>query len=330
MSSEILGKVEGRTHELLSSIEEIINRYNIGNIIELPKQLSGGSVHNMWYIATSTGQYAIKKVNLSNCALLENTILPVNQAENLALHYLQQGISTRVALRSSNNQLMERCQKNESWMVFPWIEGGIKTPPQITAADAQKIAPLLMEIMGLAPEISALKIPNWFGFKPEHWEYLIRAAEKYSLKWAPIARARQSLLIDWSDAASKVAPILQKNLVLSHRDLSFSNIVWTPDFQPVVIDWEYAGLVNPESEIFNTAMTWAYQGEDQFDLNIFNAFIDATQFSFTLDNTTLKAAYAGYLLEWCEFNMQRSFHKSTTNISSSAHIASVLRILSAI
>ena len=58
-------------------------------------------------------------------------------------------------------------------------------------------------------------------------------------------------------------------------------------------------------------MTWSFRGEATFDLEAFDAFLAGTQTTFTLDKSTLQAGFAGYLLEWCEFNMQRSLLEST-------------------
>jgi Ser/Thr protein kinase RdoA (MazF antagonist) len=309
------------------SLRQLSERYGIGEVLNEPEKLSGGSLHGMWFLSTSGGNYALKEINERNWTLLENTILPVNQAEQLALHHQQQGLLTRVALKSSNHRHIERCDQNQAWMLFPWIEGTMKNPSDITVDDAQKIGYLLNKIQSVAPMINNLKSPQWFGFEQNHWETLIQKAEDQGLPWAVLARSHQAVLNHWSFEASKAADELKKNLITSHRDLSFSNVVWQPDGLPVVIDWEYAGLVNPESERFNTAMTWSYRGEGIFDSEAFKAFICGTQSPFTLDKSTLFAGYAGYLLEWCEFNMRRSLLESTTCQMSSSEVSSILHIL---
>lgn len=325
MNGEIIQNATWHTTEFFQSVALICERYNIGQALHEPRKLSGGSLHEMWLLTTTTGNYALKRVNVTNCTLLKNTLLPINLAENLALHHQQHGLLTRVALRSSTHNLLERCHHGQSWMLFPWIEGEMRKPSAITYTNAQIVGQLLSKIQASAPKLTGLQLPHWFGFSEAHWENLIQKAEQQLLPWATTARENQKILNDWSNAAAKVAAVLQKNLITSHRDLSFSNIIWRPDDRPVVIDWEYSGLVNPELERFNTAMTWSYREEATFDLESFDAFISGTQTTFTLDKSTLQAGFAGYLLEWCEFNMQRSFLENTH--AATADVASVIRIL---
>lgn len=326
MTFKIKNSDAWQTGDFYQSISLICERFNIGEILSEPKKLSGGCLHQMWCLSTNVGNFALKKVNEQNWSLLDQTILPVNLAENLARHHQERGLLTRVALKSSANNHLERCDQGHAWMLFPWIEGTMKEPSSITHADAETIGQLLKKIQLSAPKLSGLKCPtHWFGYSETHWTRLIQEAEKKSLPWAIIAKANQKILNDWSNAAAKVAPALQKNLITSHRDLSFSNIIWRPDHRPVVIDWEYAGLVNPESEIFNTAMTWSYRGETTFDLEAIEAFIEGAQTKLTLDRSSLQAGFAGYLLEWCEFNMQRSLLESTTGAE--VEVVNVIRIL---
>jgi Ser/Thr protein kinase RdoA (MazF antagonist) len=320
-------KMAADVTDLYQSITELCQIYNIGQIIGEPKNLLGGMMHEQFFLPTTTGNYALKKINEYNWSLLENTILPVESAENLARHHQQQGLLTRVALKSSNNKYLERCQQGHSWMLFPWIEGKIRGQTAVTPDDALCIGQLLTKIHGAAPTMSGLKLPRWFGVSENHWSDLLQQAEAQELSWAKKIQSSLAVLHHWSTAAAESASLLQTNLIISHRDLSPSNVVWRPDNCPVVIDWEYAGLIHPESELFNTAMIWSFRGEGKFDLAIFDALIAGAQINFSIPKSILLAGFAGFLLEWCEFNMQRSLINAAVSAMASVEIINVLTIL---
>jgi thiamine kinase-like enzyme len=320
-------KLVSDTTDLYRSITELCQIYNIGQILTEPQNLSGGMLHEQFFLPTTKGKYALKKVNVHNWSLLENTILPVDSAENLAWHHQQQGLLTRVALKSSKNKYLERCQQGHSWMLFPWIDGKIREQTAVTPNDALRIGQLLAKIHESAPIMSGLKLPTWFGFSEKHWSHLLQQAEAQELSWAKTAQKSGAVLHHWSTAAAASASTLQTNLIISHRDLSPSNIIWRPDNRPVVIDWEYAGLVHPESELFNTAMTWSFRGEGIFDQAIFDALIAGAKVNFSIPKPILLAGFAGFLLEWCEFNMQRSLAHNTESALAGSEVTSVLTTL---
>lgn len=313
--------------ELYQVASELCKLYSIGDVVTNPEKISGGMLHDMWCLRATSGHYALKKINESNVFLLANTLLAIDKAETLALHYQQRGLPTRVALKSSSLKWVERCQQGNQWMIFPWIEGRILFNENITENKARRGGALLAMIQQSGPALSNVKPPTWCGYNEEHWSHLVKKAGEQELSWAATALDCKHLLNYWSHKAAAASALLNTQLIVSHRDLSASNIIWQYDEHPVVIDWEYAGLVNSESECFNTAMTWSYRGQGNFDSAIFDSLIAGTEMNFTHDRATLLAGYAGYLLEWCEFNMQRSLRDKNRDYLGGSEVMSIIILL---
>lgn len=312
------------------SLKNLCDQYGIGEVTASLLPLTGGLIHDVWYLQTTSGRYALKKVNVNNLALLNKTIASVDFFEGLAAHYQSEGLQTRVAQQSLANNKIETCVQGFKWMLFPWVAGEIRMASHATLEDIRQVGEILNHIQQRTPNFSGVSLPQWFGFSLSRWSDLIEQAECKGLSWYGEAKQNVFLLRDWSEKAADCAKALQRDLIISHRDLSPSNIIWNCDNLPVVIDWEYGGLVNPESERFNTAMTWALRSQFEVDGQAFAAFIEGTKQSFHIPYATLLAGFAGYLLEWCEFNMQRSLlNASQVNVSSS-EVLSVIAVLKAI
>ena len=56
--------------------------------------------------------------------------------------------------------------------------------------------------------------------------------------------------------------MLSQTMVISHRDLDPKNVMWNGS-EPLVIDWEAAGYVNPYQEFLEVLNYWADDGEEQ-------------------------------------------------------------------
>ncbi|MFS1511599.1 phosphotransferase [Chengkuizengella sp. SCS-71B] len=56
--------------------------------------------------------------------------------------------------------------------------------------------------------------------------------------------------------ANNAAKLLASNTVISHRDLDSKNVMWNQD-NPVLIDWESAGYINPMQDLIETAIYWS-------------------------------------------------------------------------
>lgn len=311
----------------MQQTDYLCKEFGLGQAITSPRSLQGGLIHEMWHIQTTTGEYAIKRINQQNTQLLSNTILPIHHAEFLAQHYQQRGLIVRVARKTLSGSYHAICENGHRWMVFPWIAGRIKNHHEILLIDAVRIGKLLTDLHQHTIAIDNLSLPSWFGFPDAHWQALTDQAIAKNLSWGSFAQANKSVLQSWSAAALAVKPSFTKNLVISHRDVSTTNIVWREDSQPVLIDWEYAGLTNPEVEIFITAMTWALHQPGQINEAIFTALAAAAGHHFKPKNKELLSSYAGYLLEWCEFNMQRSLLDVSINDTASYEIVNVIKIL---
>ncbi|GIN74493.1 hypothetical protein J14TS2_49680 [Bacillus sp. J14TS2] len=115
-------------------------------------------------------------------------------------------------------------------------------------------------------------------------------------------------LYEWNAAANKANKLLSANLVISHRDLDPKNVLWHKD-NPVLIDWESAGYVNPVHDVIETALYWSEDEDGNVEKERFFAFINGYKQKYGEIHadwsTVLENGYLGKL-DWLEYNLKRS------------------------
>lgn len=79
----------------------------------------------------------------------------------------------------------------------------------------------------------------------------------------------------WGEKVYLASQKVQADQVISHRDLDCKNILWDADQNPIVIDWESVGWVNPMSELMETALYWSCAEILEFDQVKFISFVES-------------------------------------------------------
>lgn len=115
-------------------------------------------------------------------------------------------------------------------------------------------------------------------------------------------------LYDWTAQANESAKLLASNMVISHRDLDPKNVMWIQD-NPIIIDWECAGFVNPMHELIETAIYWSENETGDIDKERFLTFIRAYQKRVGIIPANWRMVLLnGFLgkLGWLEYSLKRS------------------------
>ena len=195
-------------------------------------------------------------------------------------------------------------------MVFPWIEGNTLALSEVTTEHTKQIGKIVASIHKANIKLHDLQKPEIHFISEEHWYSLMHEALNNQLPWAAAAKINLPNLIAWSHAYQKAKQQLNKQLIISHKDIDPKNVLWCNDTSPVLIDWEGAGFVNPTEEIINVAMEWAGMTEILFRETIFSAVIEGycNNSGHIIESEMHDALYGliGNCLAWLEFNMSRS------------------------
>lgn len=285
--------------------EKLCNILQLGEIVDMPKAISGGLLHKMYAIETLRGKYAIKALNpqiMHRPTAMQNFI----NSEHIA-NIASNNISALTAKRF-NGVFMEEID-NQFYLVFDWIEGKSIKFDEINITHCEKIGAILADIH--RTDFSKLGIVNdWSDdtTRTIDWSNYLQKGQKSNTVWANLLLEIIDKLYGWNAQASKSAKLLVSDMVISHRDLDPKNVMWNKD-NPIIIDWEAAGYINPMQELTETAIYWSEDEIGNIDKEKFLAFIDGYKKKYgKLQENWRIVLVSGFLgkLNWLEYNLKRS------------------------
>lgn len=285
-------------------VEKICHEYVIG----LPTQIKliPGGLHHTWYMKTTKGEFALKWMNFANAHLLNHNLLSPQQSQEIALFMSENDIPTVPALEIFDRFFL--ALQDKLFLVFPWIKGEVVPSRKISTDMAKIIGTILGKIHTLALNSENLQknlvVPSWEGFSKKHWSQLVASLKKSHPEISEKINTQLTCLSNWSKNAKRVRNHLNENTLISHRDFDPKNVVWYNDTTPILLDWEYAGLINPELDLLTVALNWSDVLTGKISTSKFTAVLEGYGREVTFTEETFYG-YVGYCLDWLEFNLQR-------------------------
>lgn len=285
-------------------VNDICRYFNLGKLLSKPERIQDGTLHCVWKTITENGIYIIKELNSALEKIPNKNLASIEQTQLIAEKMYENGIPTVIAIHSNQHYVYH--VQGKKFMAFPYVDGECQLEKN-SLQHVIEIGELLAKIHQVKITVPDLPKPAWSGFLQSHWQQLIQSAQSKVL-WINEIENRMSDLLIWNDCAHCVQSILDESFVVSHRDLDAKNVIWQ-NHHLVLIDWEYAGYIHPDLELFIVAMNWSGILQGQFDLHLFKALTNSYQlaknkkvvFSFEI-----LAGYYGYVLDWVEWNLRRA------------------------
>lgn len=309
-------------------LEKLCSMLELGELIEPPRAISGGLLHRMFAIETSKGKYAVKALNPQIMArpTAENNYVLSEKIANIASKHIPAqpaNIYNGTFLQSIDNQF---------YLVFDWIEGQRLKPHECTTVHCRTIGSILAEIH--LTDFSQIKYSNENSnvIQEIDWYcYLNKGRETNSI-WVNFFSSHIENLFQWNDRARKSSLMLAGESVFSHRDLDPKNVMWIQE-NPIIIDWESAGSINPSHDLIESALYWS-KNKSSIDKDKFHAFVSGYQHRFGNINADWRMVLElGYTskLEWLEYSLKRSLRIECNDDSEqemgTAHITETINAL---
>lgn len=284
----------------------ICEHFNLGHPInDKINPVSGGLLHRMWQIETTTGIFAIKELD-AEIMQRDGSHKRYNYTESFARYAKNNGILASVALSVNNSHLYEL--NGITVMVYPWIVGHSLESQQITNEQAYQIGMTLGKIHELHSNNPAKpdELYEISKFTNEHWKSIIKSILKHNLICSNLLERHLPDLIQWNN---RYQPNQDTWFVISHRDIDPKNVLWQDKLSPILIDWESVGYINSTEDLLTVALNW---GSLDLRFNIDNylavvkgyyasgRIIDATQVEQAFNNII------GNMLSWLEYNISRA------------------------
>jgi Ser/Thr protein kinase RdoA (MazF antagonist) len=291
-----------------SQAQELCSALGLGTPIGNVQAVSGGLLHHMWRLNTTSGTYAVKELDPTfiahpgAVAFFENT-------ERIASLMARAGIPAVAAINAASGPVLALGEA--AFLVYEWIDGKTLPPGPAGPTAAREIGAVLGHIHLVdttgtewPPLESAVDT-----FRDDEWVLLARRGAAENLPWAAALRDLQPNLVVWNARYRRVVGDLLKTQVISHRDLDQRNVLWQSDQSLLIVDWESAGAVNPAVELADVALNWSGLTVGEPDPNVFHAVLAGYRSTgATIRDEPRDVFYAtlAHWLSWLKFNIQRS------------------------
>lgn len=292
--------------EIDECLEKSCQVFELGKIVSPPEQACGGRLHQVWRITTTIGRFAVKILN-ERIMQKENICSAYEQSERTARSFANLGVPAVPALLKEGKCV--HFVGNRAAMIYVWIEGKANPIGNVDELCARTMGEVLGTIHACNLDASEFR-PKNSSVAPDQLQELISEAKLHQQAFSEILDANNENINDWSRKANDAVAILQDNLVLSHGDLDQHNVIWSNDLEPVIIDWESAGLQNPTVELLNLCLDWSGFPDRVPDkssfLACFNGYNETNTGKTVLDQ--FDTAFDGelaYFLNWLAFSLTR-------------------------
>ena len=286
------------------NIEKFCERYDLGKIQNISR-LFGGLMHKIFKVETDKGIYCIKVLNSEVMARKEafNNFVVSESIANLAK---QNGIPASSALNMEGNYLTKL--DDIYYMVFDFVDGKILKDENITIEHCKKIGNILAHIHSLDYKEIGLK-PNVVKYKRLYnWESYIDNPNFDKMSYKNVYLKNYKKYNSILKRANERFNESNKNQAICHSDMDPKNVIWNKD-NPIIIDWECAGLANPEKELLEDALGWSGFLSNNFSEEKFMAMFKEYAKYRSIDNIEWFDIICGNLVgrfDWLKYNLERS------------------------
>ena len=273
--------------------EQLCAALGLGELTSPPTQLTGGLLHRMYALETTTGKFAVKALNPQVMQRPEarGNLLNAEAAARVAAKHIP-----AAPVKEFPCGVMPEID-GQHYLVFDWVDGAPCYHDEVDASHCATMGKLLAQLHGLDFSSIAFDEPpgvtemiHWAGY--DH----------------PLAREHLSDLTHWNTCLLAAQAKLSTGKVVSHGDLDPKNVMWNAA-GPVVIDWEAAGPAHPLHDFVNTALYWSNNAAGKLVPEQFRAFARAYHEQRPLHcddwQPVLHMGFAG-MLGWLNYNFKRA------------------------
>lgn len=282
---------------------KICELYQLGNLLDSPEQVHHGLLNTIWKIKTDQGLFAIKKINSHKGRSKNDYRISEKIGRTMANH----NIPANSALLIQNEPL--QIIDEFTVLVFNWIPGKTLSPDPTTSLQAKIIGNLFAKMHLLNLQLPELTESANHSIGKEKWQKLSQLVANRKLPFSEKLQDSINNLIAWETLYQASKLILSQHELASHRDLNPHNVIWINDTTPKIIDWEWAGLINPNMEVISTALEWSGLLQNKFNESAYVAFLQSyyeAGANITVDPLLALHNSLGKWLDWLAFNIERA------------------------
>lgn len=285
----------------MENIHALIGRCGLGTIEGEIIPVSGGFMHRMFKVRTSSGTYAVKALNpevMSRPDALRNYA----EAEKLERILEDNGLPIVAALSFDDKKMMET--NGRFYYIFPWQEGRITDFNEISTEQCFIAGSLLGRIHGIDAQNTEAEEPE---LSEVDFASLLDTAVKKESVIVPVLKENLTLLENAQKQLNEARRMLPSMRAICDDDMDPKNIMWHED-NAYIIDLECLEYGNPIASVLNLALQWSGTVTGNFNREKLKAFYEgylkAYDNGFRSYDELFGIAYTW--IEWLEYNIRRA------------------------
>ena len=257
--------------DYVTHFEELCAFYELGNVIQKTYEVKGGLLHKMFCVETERGKYAVKLLNpliMQRPKVLEYFIDSEKAAASMV------NVIPAVSAIQIHKEVLFK-HKDQYHLVYHWVDGVMMRNDQIETKHCSIMGDILAKIHIHKFDVNSIPKPMADDYSPSQWEAYLKIGKEQKQDWVPEFEKMMDHILEIERKREMSSKTLNREMVMSHRDLDPKNILWQ-GYSPYVIDWESTGYVNPNLELLEVAMYWSCDenqnlNEQKF-LSLFNSY----------------------------------------------------------
>ena len=292
----------------MEELNVLIEHCGLGKIEGHILPVSGGLMHRMFKVQTTTGTYAVKRLNpeiMNRPDVLKN----YSEAERLERILEENGIPIVAALSFGDKKMVSLGGKY--YYIFPWNEGKITDFNNITSKQCHIAGEILGRIHGIDARNVSPEEPILCNVD---FEAFLEDAKAKDSMIAPLLEANMPLLAEAQNKLNEARKSLPAMRAISNDDMDPKNIMWQ-DGKAYVIDLECLGYSNPISSCLDLSLQWAGTVNGKFNKDnleaFFKGYLSAYDNGFRSYDELFGIAYTW--IEWLEYNIKRALGMVSTD-----------------
>ncbi len=292
-------------NDITPQMKDLLSALDLGTLIAEITPVYGGLLHKSYNVNTTKGHYFIKALNphiMQRPTVLDHYAL----ADAISVQAFKEGIPA-CTVKEIDGKTIHQVD-GQYYQVFDWIEKAMDYTHQPENLDAcHKIGATLGKLHQI--DFSSLPMDEHRDDAPNvtDWEYLISQCNDDAM-----IRRLSALDIPYVALSQRrcheANPLLHRQ-VMSHRDLDPKNVMWDDKKNPIFIDWEAAGPINPTFEMIEVAIYWSEYSDATINRDAFAEVIKGYQQECPIHHDDLSAvwdALATNKIGWIEYNLKRA------------------------
>lgn len=272
-----------------------------GTVIFPLEPVSGGLMHRMYKVRTSSGTYAVKHLNPEIMGR-KGVHANFERAEKIECLLEKEEIPIVPALTVSGKKKQKAGA--HYFYIFHWQNGHITDWNTISKEACHIAGNILGRIHAIDPRNISHKEPE---FSKINWQKYVCKADDEKNEIAPVLADNIHLLVCAEQELNTAKASLPDIMCISDEDMDPKNVMWDQG-HPWVIDLECLDYGNPISHALQLALQWSGITTCNMDMEKMIAFFDGYlaeyDNGFRAYSDVFGLAYTW--VEWLEYNIQRA------------------------